>query len=188
DGTLLGSIPSDKNRQPLQLGQMSHWLPLATIAIEDRRFYQHGGLDYRGIVRAAVKDIETGSAAQGGSTITQQLVRNLYIGNDQRTLSRKLKEACLALKLANQWPKQKILATYLNQVYYGNHAFGVEAAAQTYFSRSARRLTLTQAALVAGLPQAPSVYDPLRRPSVAVTRRNAVLRALYSSHYITLAQ
>jgi penicillin-binding protein 1A len=188
NGSLLGSIPSDKNRQPLQLRQMSQWLPKATVAIEDKRFYEHGGLDYRGIVRAAVKDIETGRAAQGGSTITQQLVRNLYIGNDQRTLERKLKEACLALKLADKWSRPRILATYLNQVYYGNHAFGVEAAAQTYFSTSARRLTLTQAALLAGLPQAPSVYDPLRRPSVALSRRNDVLRALYETHNITLGQ
>jgi penicillin-binding protein 1A len=188
DGTLLGSIPSDKNRQPLQLSQMSPWLPKATVAIEDKRFYEHGGLDYRGIVRALLKDIETGSAAQGGSTITQQLVRNLYIGNDQRTIGRKLKEACLAVRLYDKWPRRKILATYLNQVYYGNHAFGVEAAAQTYFSKSARDLTLTQAALLAGLPQAPSVYDPLRRPSVALSRRNDVLRALFQAHYISFAR
>src|SRR5439155_11217185 len=105
-----------------------------------------------------------------------------YIGNDQRTLQRKLKEACLALRLADVWPRRKILATYLNQVYYGNHAFGVEAAAQTYFSESARRLSLTQAALLAGLPQAPSVYDPLRRPSVALPRPHDVPRALYQTH------
>ncbi|HEX6702769.1 MAG TPA: transglycosylase domain-containing protein [Gaiellaceae bacterium] len=188
DGSPLGSIPSDKNRQPLQLAQMSHWLPEATVAIEDKRFYEHGGLDYRGIVRAALKDIETGKPTQGGSTITQQLVRNLYIGNDQRTLERKFKEACLALRLANKWPKRRILATYLNQVYYGNHAFGVEAAAQTYFSTSAKHLSLTQAALLAGLPQAPSDYDPLRRPGVALSRRNDVLRALYESGEITLSQ
>ena len=188
DGSLLGSIPSSRNRQPLQLRDMSTWMPKATVAIEDRRFYQHGGLDYKGILRAAVTDIEKGTFAQGGSTITQQLVRNLYIGNDQRTLQRKLREACLALRLAASWPKNRILATYLNQVYYGNHAYGIEAAAQTYFSRSASRLTLAQSALLAGLPQAPSIYDPFDQPKVAKTRRNDVLAAMYASRYISFAR
>jgi penicillin-binding protein 1A len=185
DGSLLGSIPSEKNRQPLTIKQMSPWLPKATVAIEDRRFYEHGGLDYRGILRAAVTNAERGRIVQGGSTITQQLVRNLYIGDERRTLRRKLKEACLALRLSSAWSRDRILITYLNQVYYGNHAFGAEAAAQTYFSKRARDLTLPQAALIAGLPQAPSVYDPFRRPDAALERRNDVLRALGAAGYIS---
>src|SRR5438105_5896451 len=143
---------------------------------------------FRGILRAALTDIQKGTFAQGGSTITQQLVRNLYIGNDQRTLERKLREACLALRLSASWSKNRILAAYLNQVYYGNHAYGIEAAAQTYFSRTARRLSLAQSALLAGLPQAPSVYDPLHRPNMALKRRNEVLRAMAASRYITPGQ
>ena len=133
-----------------------------TVAIEDRRFYQHGGVDYEGIARALLRDIRAGKVVEGGSTITQQLVRNLYIGRE-RTLKRKVKEACLAIKLSRAWSKNRILGTYLNQVYYGNHAYGIEAASQTYFSRPARKLTLAQAALLAGLPQAPSVFDPFTR-------------------------
>ncbi len=177
DGTFLGSIPAEKNRQPVELHQMSSWLPKATIAIEDRRFYQHGGVDYEGIARALWRDVNAGKVVEGGSTITQQLVRNLYISREQ-TVQRKLREACLAIKLSRERPKAWILKTYLNTVYYGNHAYGVEAAAQTYFSKHAQKLSLEQAALLAGLPQAPSVYDPINRPSVAIARRDDVLRAM----------
>ncbi|MGH3007188.1 MAG: transglycosylase domain-containing protein [Gaiellaceae bacterium] len=207
DGSILGAIPADKNRQPVMLEQMSPLLAEATVAIEDRRFYAHDGLDYEGIVRAAVKNLESGQIVQGGSTITQQLVRNLYIGNEV-TWKRKTKEACLALKLEEQglprmwgqlpsaltvgerksWRKDKILETYLNQVYFGNHAYGAEAAAQTYFARPAGELNLPQAALIAGLPQAPSVYDPFQRPDEAVRRRNDVLRAMWQAGYIDRLQ
>jgi penicillin-binding protein 1A len=185
DGSLLGVIPSAKNRQPLQLDKMSPWLPKATVAIEDSRFWEHGALDYVGIARALVKDVNAGRIVEGGSTITQQLVRNLYIGRSQQTFSRKLKEACLAEKLAGTWTKRQILAEYLNEVFYGNHAYGAQAAAQTFFSTGARRLTLAQAALLAGLPQAPSVYDPVRHPDAALRRRNEVLRAMLDNGSIT---
>ena len=147
-------------------------MPKATVAIEDRRFYQHGGVDPVGIARAFVADIRAGKFAQGGSTITQELVRNLYLSRD-RTLKRKLTEACLAIKLARQWPKDRILTAYMNQVFYGNHAYGIEAAAETYFSRTAKELNLEQSALLAGLPQAPSSYDPFRNPEAALARRSA---------------
>src|SRR5256885_2450893 len=156
---------------------MSPWMAKATVAIEDRRFYRHGGVAYKGIVRAAVKDLRAGRVVQGGSTITQQLVRNLYISR-QRTFKRKLKEACLAIKLARSRSKDWILNQYMNAVYYGNHAYGIEAAAQTYFSRRAKTLTLAQSALLAGLPQAPSVFDPIHRPLDALDRRDEVLRAM----------
>jgi penicillin-binding protein 1A len=185
DGSLLGVVASTTNRQPLRLDKMSPWLPEATVAIEDARFWQHGALDYQGIARALVENAAAGRIVQGGSTITQQLVRNLYIGDADRTLARKIKEACLANKLAGVWSKPQILAAYLNEVFYGQHAYGAQAGAQTFYSTSASTLTLPQAALLAGLPQAPSLYDPFRRPSAALARRNEVLRAMLAHGYIT---
>jgi penicillin-binding protein 1A len=177
NGSLLGAIPAERNRTPVALWRVSPWMSKATVAIEDHRFYEHGGVDYEGIARAAWKDLSAGHVVQGGSTITQQLVRNLYISKE-RTLKRKLKEACLAIRLSRARSKDWILGQYMNQVYYGNHAYGIEAAAQTYFSKDARDLTLVESALLAGLPQAPSVYDPLHRPGAARERRDQVLLAM----------
>jgi penicillin-binding protein 1A len=187
DGSLLGAIPAERNRQVVPLGRVSPWIPKATIAIEDRRFYSHGGVDPQGIARAVVADIRARSVVQGGSTITQQLVRNLYISNE-RTVQRKLKEACLAIKLNDAWSKQRILAAYLNQVYYGNLAYGIEAAAQTYFSKHARDLNLREAALLAGLTQAPSAYNPFVETGKAIARRDAVLAAMREQGTITEEQ
>ena len=187
DGSLLGAIPAERNRQPVPLARMSRWLPAATVAIEDRRFYEHGGLDAEGIARALWANLRARELVQGGSTITQQLVRNLYISRE-RTVRRKLKEACLALKLNDRWSKRRILAAYLNQVYFGSLAYGAEAAAQTYFSRPARALTLPQAALLAGLIKAPSAYDPFVAPAQALARRNEVLKAMLVMGAITPAQ
>src|SRR5205823_9950716 len=187
NGSLLGSIPAERNRTPVPLPKVSLFTRKATVAIEDHRFYEHGGVDYVGIARAAWRDLRAGHVVQGGSTITQQLVRNLYISKE-RTLERKLKEACLAIKLSRRWSKSRILDEYMNQVYYGNHAYGIEAAAQTYFSEHARQLGLDQAALLAGLPQAPSLYDPFHRPSTALERRDEVLRPLLTYGYINAAQ
>ena len=187
DGSLLGAIPAERNRQVVPLSRVSPWMARATVAIEDRRFYEHGGIDPQGIARAVWEDVKARSVVQGGSTITQQLVRNLYISNE-RTVQRKLKEACLALKLNDAWSKQRILASYLNQVYYGNLAYGIEAAAQTYYSRSARELNLRQAALLAGLTQAPSAYDPFSDPERALARRDEVLAAMRDQGTITPAQ
>jgi penicillin-binding protein 1A len=187
DGSLLGAIPAERNRQVVPLDRISPWMPKATIAIEDRRFYSHGGVDPEGIARAVVANIRAREVVQGGSTITQQLVRNLYISNE-RTVQRKLKEACLALKLHDAWPKERILAAYLNQVYYGSLAYGIEAAAQTYFSKPARDLGLREAALLAGLTQAPSAYDPFVEPAKALARRDAVLRAMRDQGAVTEKQ
>src|SRR5215212_7861010 len=154
DGSLLGSIPAEKNRQPVALHRISKWMRLSTIAIEDRRFYEHSGIDVEGIARALAADVQAGRVVEGGSTITQQLVRNLFISREV-TFERKLIEACLAVRLNNRRSKQWILESYLNTVYYGNHAYGVQAAAQTYFSKPTWKLTLGQAALLAGLTQAP---------------------------------
>ncbi|HEY6835424.1 MAG TPA: PBP1A family penicillin-binding protein [Gaiellaceae bacterium] len=187
DGSLLGSIPAERNRTPVQLWKISPWMGKATVAIEDHRFYEHGGVDYQGIIRAAWSDLRAGQVVQGGSTIAQQLVRNLYISKE-RTFKRKIKEACLAIKLSRRWSKNRILDEYMNQVYYGNHAYGIEAAAQTYFSKHAKGLTLAQSALLSGLPQAPSTYDPIHRPGAAIDRRSEVLRAMLRYGDITPAQ
>jgi len=187
DGSFLGTIPAEQNRQELTLAQMSPWLPKATVAIEDRRFWEHGALDYTGIARAVIADIKSGRPVQGASTLTQQLAENLYIGKRSETLSRKIKEACLAIKLAQRLSKRQILDEYLNVVYYGNQAYGVAAAAQTYFSKRASQLSVVQAALIAGLPQAPSIYDPFHDPQAAVARRNEVLHAMLVNHDLTYA-
>src|SRR6185437_6268366 len=131
--------------------------------------------------------IHAGKFVQGGSTITQELVRNLYLSRE-RTLKRKVTEACLAIKLSEKWRKDRILTAYMNEVFYGNHAYGIEAAAETYFSRQAKQLTLDQSALLAGLPQAPTSYDPFRNPAAALARRNEVLHAMLVSRYITSSE
>jgi penicillin-binding protein 1A len=188
DGARLGTVPSGRYREPVPLGRMSRWLPRATVAVEDRRFWRHGALDYEGIARAALANLKAGRVVQGGSTITQQLVRDRYLGHRRMTVRRKLQEACLAVELAQRWSKQRILTEYLNLVFYGHHAFGAQAAAWTYFSRPARRLTLAQAALLAGLPQAPSLDDPFKRPRAARARRNEVLAAMRSNGTISRGQ
>jgi penicillin-binding protein 1A len=188
DGSRLGAVPTARNREPVPLERMSPWLPRATVAIEDRRFWHHGALDYAGIARAALADLRAGRVVQGGSTITQQLVRDRYFGHRRMTLRGKLQEACLAVDVARASSRRRILGAYLNLVFYGHHALGVEAAARTYFSRPARDLSLRQAALLAGLPQAPSLYDPFRRPEAALRRRNEVLAALRRAGEISAAR
>jgi penicillin-binding protein 1A len=187
DGTSLGSIPAERSRQPVPLVDISPWMRRATIAVEDRRFYRHSGVDYEGIARALWRDLTQGEIVEGGSTLTQQLVRNLYISRE-RTVTRKLREACLAVQLNRDWSKQRILRAWLNIVYFGNRAYGVEAASQTYFSKPARELNLREAAMLAGLPQAPSTYDPFADPAAALARRNLVLQAMLDNGDITRAQ
>ena len=188
DGSLLGSIPAEKNRQPVSTAQIGAWVPKATVAIEDRRFWHHGALDWPGIVRALFADIRHGHVVQGGSSITQQLARNLYIKKPSQTFSRKATEACLAIKLAREKSKSWILNAYMNQIFYGNHAYGIEAASQTYFSKRAKNLTLDESALLAGLPQAPTRYDPFHNPQEAIGRRDEVLRAMLANDDITSTQ
>jgi penicillin-binding protein 1A len=187
NGTTLSVVASAENRQPVRLAQISPWLQKATVAIEDRRFYQHAGVDWQGVARAAITDITTGHVTQGGSTITQQLVRNLYLSRDV-SVDRKLKEMWLALQYEQRYTKTQILDQYLNLVPYGHAAYGAEAAAQTYFHKPAARLTLAQSALLAGLPQAPSSYDPFAYPQAARGRRTEVLQAMLDQQMITQAQ
>jgi len=188
DGSLIGFIRSENVRQPLPEKAQPQVLRDATIAIEDKNFFKHGALDYEGIARAAWKDLQAGSAVQGASTITQQLVRNLYIHNPENTLKRKLIEASLAVELEEAHDKKWILTQYLNSAPYGTvegqTAVGAEAASQTYFSKPAKDLNLTEAALLAGLPQAPSEYNPFLDPKAALKRRNEVLLVMNEQGYI----
>jgi penicillin-binding protein 1A len=188
DGSLIGFIRSENVRQPLPEKSQPQVLRDATIAIEDKNFYEHGALDYEGIARAAWKDLQAGAAVQGASTITQQLVRNLYIHNPENTIKRKLIEASLAVELEEAHDKDWILTQYLNSAPYGTvegqTAVGAEAAAQTYFSKPAKDLNLTEAALLAGLPQAPSEYNPFLDPKAALKRRNEVLQVMHEQGYV----
>jgi penicillin-binding protein 1A len=189
DGSLIGFIRSDNIRQPVSTQALPQSLEDATIAIEDKNFYEHGAIDPDGIVRAAWKDLQAGAIVQGGSTITQQLVRNLYIQNPEDTIKRKLRETRLAFELEEEHSKRWILTSYLNTAPYGTvegqTAVGAEAAAQTYFSKPAKNLNLTESALIAGLPQAPSEYNPFLDPTAATERRNEVLRVMEEQGYIT---
>src|SRR6201996_9093685 len=190
DGKLIGYIHSDTVRQPITEEEIPQLMRNATISIEDKDFWQHGALDYPGILRAVIKDVSAGGKpVQGASTITQQLVRNLYIRHPEDTIQRKIKEAHLAEELFEQHNRHWILNTYLNTAPYGTNegqtALGVEAAAQTYFNKPALELNLTEAALIAGLPQAPSEYNPFQDPKAALQRRNEVLGTMWEQGYIT---
>jgi penicillin-binding protein 1A len=191
DGSRLGFVQSDIIRTPVSFHSMPVALRRATVAIEDERFYKHKGVDYNAIIRAGIKNIESGGTVQGGSTITQQLVRALYIKDPKRTFERKIREAKLASELEKQHSKSWILQGYLNDVPYGTvngrTAIGVEAAASTFFDKHARNLTLAESALLAGLPQAPSQYNPFRNPSAALERRGEVLNKMAEKHWISRA-
>ena len=177
DGTRLGMLGASGDRLPVSLRRISPVMRRAIVDTEDRRFYENNGIDYIGIARALSSDVTAGQFAQGASTIEQQLVRNLYL-SPQQTLGRKLEEGCLAVQLDRRWSKNRILTAYLNDIYFGRQAYGIEAAASTYFGVHAKKLTLEQAALLAGLPQAPSAYDPISRPDAARARRAEVLQAM----------
>jgi penicillin-binding protein 1A len=189
DGSKLGLIASPQARSPVSIGRIPKSLQLATVAIEDQRFYQHGGVDYEGILRAALKDLEAGEPVEGGSTITQQLVRNLCIQDPKRNLERKIVEAQLAIEYSEHHTRREILGSYLNIASYGTiegaTAVGVGAAAKIFFSKPVWKLTLPQAALLAGLPQAPSEYNPLLNPGAAKARRNEVLQKMQKLGYVS---
>jgi penicillin-binding protein 1A len=193
DGSLIGFIRSDNIRQPVSERALPDTLKEATVAIEDKNFFKHGAIDPEGIARAAWKDLLAGGKpVQGASTITQQLVRNLYIQNPDETIKRKLIEAHLANDLEDAHDKEWILTQYLNTAPYGTvegqTAVGAEAAAQTYFSKPAKELNLTEAAMIAGLPQAPSEYNPFLDPAAATQRRNEVLGTMEEQGYISTSE
>ncbi|MCL4367664.1 MAG: PBP1A family penicillin-binding protein [Actinobacteria bacterium] len=182
--TLLAELHGVENREVLTSDQIPQVMRDAIVAVEDERFYVHSGVDFLGILRALWANLRQREIVQGGSTITQQYIKNAYI-NDDRTIDRKLKEATLAYQLEKQWSKEKILTEYLNIIYFGEGAYGIEAAAQEYFGVRAADLTIDQAALLAAIPKAPSAYSPRRDPEAALARRDLVLNKMYQQHYIT---
>jgi penicillin-binding protein 1A len=191
DGTRLGFIASDELRTPVNWSSIPANLSNATVAIEDQRFYKTNGVDVTGIFRAAVKDLAHGGLIQGASTITMQLMRNLYLGGDQHTLKQKIVEAKMALDYAKEHTHKEILTQYLNSVPYGTvggqTAVGVQAAARIFFNKPASQLDLQQSALLAGLPQAPSQYNPFGDAGEARRRRNEVLGKMAELHYVSKA-
>ena len=193
DGSLIGFIRASSIREPVPSRALPQNLKYATVAIEDRNYFEHGAIDPAGIARAAWKDLLAGGKpVQGASTITQQLVRNLYIRDPEETIKRKIVEAHLAYEEEEAHSKEWILTAYLNTAPYGTvegeTAVGAEAAAQTYYGKPARELGLTEAAMIAGLPQAPSEYNPFLDPRAALERRNQVLEAMEDQGYITQSE
>ena len=183
-GSLIAPLHATEDRVVLTQDQMTQDARDAVVAIEDRRFYEHAGVDLRSIVRAAAVDLSHGQVIEGGSTITQQLVKNLYTG-DAQSLRRKIEEAALAMQMEQRYPKDEILTMYLNTVYFGEGAYGIEAAAETYFGVHASDLTLSQSAMLAGLVTSPNHFDPFVRPDSARGRRDVVLRIMRQMGTIT---
>lgn len=188
DGSVLATVFLDENRRIVQLENVAQVARDAVVAIEDRTFYEHGALDYRSLIRAAIVNLQAGEIEQGGSTITQQLVKNAIIGDTSQTFARKFQEAALALRLERRYTKDEILELYINDVYFGNGAYGIGTAAETYFRRKPSDLTLAQGALLAGVIRAPGAYDPLVHPEAATTRRNHVIDQMVSLGMVTEEQ
>src|SRR5881227_835711 len=186
DGKIYSRL-AGANRLKVSLSEVSPFFITAVLAREDSRFYEHKGIDWRGILRALIRDVMSGSPKEGASSITQQLARNsLPLGG--RTLSRKLLEAMVALRIERQFTKQQILELYVNRIYFGNGCYGVETASQAYFGKSASKLNLSEAALLAGLIRSPNRLSPLKNPEGARIQRNAVLDRMVALRKITLAQ
>jgi penicillin-binding protein 1A len=182
--TVLAVLRGDESRVVVGSDEIAPVMKQAIVAVEDKRFWEHRGVDFRGILRAVWADIENKEVVQGGSTITQQFVKNTYT-KGQRTISRKLREAALAWQLEKRWSKDRILTAYLNTIYFGNGAYGIEMAARVYFDTHAADLTLPQAALLAGLPASPGAYDPAKNPGRARLRRATVLNLMVGQGLVT---
>ena len=187
DGKLVTKV-GIKNNVPVDIKNIPQVVKNAFLAIEDPRFYQHHGISLRGIARAAWSYATSGKIREGGSTITQQLVKVSYL-SDEQTLKRKIQEALLAFQLERRYTKEEILEMYLNNIYLGEGCYGIQAAAQTYFGKDIEKVTgLEEAAFLGGLPQAPSAYSPYRNPKLALERRNAVLNSMLKNNFIGEAQ
>lgn len=184
NGNLITNIHATENRTLVSLDKIPKNLQNAFIAVEDNRFYEHNGVDPRGILRALYSNVVSGEVAQGGSTITQQLAKNAFLSQD-RTITRKIQEFFIALRLEQQYTKDEILEMYLNQIYFGRGAYGVQAAAQTYFGKDVDQLNLSECAMLAGIPRSPNYYSPLNNLSAAMERRSEVLDQMVKYDYIT---
>ncbi|MDD2800680.1 MAG: transglycosylase domain-containing protein, partial [Methylococcales bacterium] len=174
----------EKKRIPFTMSEVPEQLVNAFLAAEDDSFFDHPGVDINGLLRAGLQLVLTGKKMQGGSTITMQVTRNFLL-NNEKTYTRKLKEIILALKIEREYSKQKILELYLNQIFMGHRAYGIAAAAQVYYDKSLAELSLAEQAMIAGLPKAPSLYNPITNESRALQRRNYVLRRMFELNYIS---
>jgi penicillin-binding protein 1A len=197
DGYVYAGVPSrrvlavlrgSESRIIVPSGDISPRVKQAIVAVEDRRFYEHRGVDIHGIVRAVWQDVRNKKVVEGGSTITQQFVKNSCLHRRQRSIGRKLKEAALAWQLEQRWSKDRILTAYLNTIYFGNGAYGIEQASLTYFGHKADRMNWAEAALLAGIPSDPNLYDPVANPKAARERRALVLRDLLEQGDLTRAE
>ncbi len=186
NGNLITSVHSVENRLPVKFNQLPQNLINAFIATEDARFYQHDGVDPRGILRAMWANLTNRSVSEGGSTITQQLAKNAYLSQEQ-TIRRKIQEAFLAIQLERQYTKDEILELYLNQIYFGQGAYGVQAAAQLYFDKNVEDLSLPECAMLAGIPKSPNYYSPLNNFKASNERKSTVLDQMEKYHYIDSA-
>ena len=163
---------------------MPELLKQAIVAAEDRRFYEHGALDPIGVTRAFITNYMAGTTVEGGSTIAQQTVKNIFLSNE-RTMTRKVREMFLAVQLERNYTKEQILEIYLNTIYFGHGTYGIKNAAKTYFHKDVKDLTLSECAMLAGLPQAPSAYDPIDHPLEGKKRMTTVLMLMARENYIT---
>jgi penicillin-binding protein 1A len=185
--SVLAVLRGDESRVLVDTEDIAPIMRQAIVSVEDQRFYEHNGVDVRGIARALWQDIRQQGIVEGGSTITQQFVKNAYIRNE-RTVARKVREAALAWQLEQDWTKDRILTAYLNTIYFGHGAYGIQQAARAYFKKGAKDLTLVESALLAGIPADPSLYDPTANPRNATFRRRHVLRMMLEQGKITLRQ
>ena len=183
DGETMAVLKAEENRSPVELKQVPEHLINAVIAVEDERFWQHGGVDIRSTGRAMMSNVAAGGVTQGGSTITQQLVKNTLV-TPERSIGRKMKEAVLALRVESELSKEEILEKYLNTVYFGSGAYGVQAAAETYFGVDVEKVTVGQAALLAGIIRNPTGYEPFRYPAEAKARRDIALDQMVKERYL----
>jgi len=183
-GNVIDTFHTGENRRSVQLDHISHYVIDATLAIEDKRFYDHVGFDMRGMARAVVVNVQSMSARQGASTLTQQLARNLYLSHE-RTWQRKLKEALYTAQLEMKYSKDDILGMYLNQIYYGHGAYGIEAASMMYFNKHASDLSLAESAMLAGVPKGPKYYSPYLNMKNAKDRQQLILNAMVEGGHIS---
>jgi membrane peptidoglycan carboxypeptidase len=188
--TIAGNAANiDKKMIPVQqegilLGTTPEHVRHAFVAVEDKRFYQHDGIDVKAIARAAITDMKAGRIVEGGSTITQQLAKNIFLTND-RTWSRKWKEYLYAKKIERTYSKDQILNMYMNNIYYGNGSYGIKSAAQNYFGKEVEQLTIAEGAMLASIIKGPSYYSPTNNLEKAIERRNLTLRLMHEQGYIT---
>src|SRR5215212_8957496 len=186
EGVLIGEF-GEERRAVVSIEEVPPQLKNAILAAEDERFYQHAGIDYIGVVRAAYANLISGGRRQGASTITMQVARNFFLSSE-KTLTRKLYEALLAFKIEHSLTKDQILELYVNQIYLGQRAYGFAAASQIYYGKALGQLTLAETAMLAGLPKAPSLYNPVANPQRAKQRQQYVLRRMAELSHITAAQ